>query len=80
MATKQNLHIPVALPPPRGRPAKNAGKRKRGFYERGPENPNRKPYNCSLCGLKGHNARFFSMRQGPLKDDHEQSGGGSRGD
>lgn len=63
VAMKQNLHIPVALPPPRGRPSTNTGTRKRSWYERGPDLPNKRSYNCSLCGLRGHNARICDLRQ-----------------
>lgn len=62
VAENNNLHIPVALPP-RGRPSKNTGKRKRSWFERGPARTNKRTYTCSLCGVRGHNARQCDLRQ-----------------
>lgn len=58
----EHVRIPVALPPPRGRPVKQAGKRKRSWYERGPQRAKRE-YTCSLCLLTGHTARSCELRQ-----------------
>lgn len=58
----QTLQIPVALPPPRGRPPKNASKRLRSWYERGAAQKRRR-YSCALCGLDSHTAKNCDLRQ-----------------
>lgn len=50
----ENFQVTKALLPPRGRPCKNVGKRKEGFYERGPTAKKMRSYSCSLCGRNGH--------------------------
>lgn len=65
VAQNSNVRIPVALAPPRGRPVKNAGTRKRSWFEKGPHPKNKRPYSCSLCHGKGHTAKTCSLRQGP---------------
>lgn len=59
----KHLQVPKAIPPPRGRPVKNAGKRRKGWYERGPTASKRRSYSCSLCHLTGHVAKDCSLRQ-----------------
>ena len=44
-----NLQVPKAIPPPHGRPVKNAGKRRKDWYERDPIAKKRRSYSCSLC-------------------------------
>lgn len=66
VASGHHLHIPVALPPPRGRPVKRAGKRMRSWYEKGPKKSKRQ-YTCSLCHICGHTAKSCELRQ--LFDD-----------
>ena len=58
-----NLQVPKAIPPPRGRPVKHAGKRRKGWYERGPTARKRRSYSCSLCHLEGHLANVCPLRQ-----------------
>ena len=62
VALRQHLKIPKAIPPPRGRPVKNAGKRKKGWYERGPAASKRK-YSCSLCRSETHSVTDCALRQ-----------------
>ena len=40
----KKLQVPKAIPPPRGRPPKNAGKRLRSFYELGPCKKRKRSY------------------------------------
>ena len=54
VAKEENLRIPKALPPPNGRPGENAGKRKKGFLERGPASEKRCIMKCGLCHQEGH--------------------------
>lgn len=63
VAQNLNIRIPVALPPPRGRPVKNAGTRKRSWYEKGPHPQNKRSYSCSLCHRPGHVATKCELRQ-----------------
>ena len=63
------LHLPKALPPPRGRPVKNAGLRKQGWYEHGATKPKTRVYLCSLCNLKGHTRDKCELRQMFEEDD-----------
>lgn len=58
-----NVQVPKALPPPRGRPVKNAGKRHKGWYERGPAAKKHRSYSCSLCHLSVHSAPSCPLRQ-----------------
>lgn len=59
----ESVQVPKALPPPRGRPTKTAGKRKQGFYERGPTAKRSRSYSCSLCGRDGHTKENCALRQ-----------------
>ena len=63
------LHLPKALPPPRGRPVKNAGLRKQGWHEHGATEPKTRVYMCSLCNLKGHTRDKCELRQMFEEDD-----------
>lgn len=58
-----NLQVPKALPPPRGRPVKHAGKRRKGWYERGPNAKKQRSYSCSLCHKEDHTAPNCPLRQ-----------------
>ena len=57
------LHAPKALPPPRGRPVKNAGERNQSWYEKGSARPKKRIYLCSLCKLQGHTRANCDLRQ-----------------
>ena len=57
------LHQPVALPPPRGRPRKNAGQRFRSFFERGPTTCMRRIYLCALCRQADHTRVNCPLKQ-----------------
>lgn len=57
-----NLQIPEAILHPRGKPVKNAGKRKKSWYERGPAASKRK-YSCSLCRSETHSATDCPLKQ-----------------
>jgi hypothetical protein len=57
------LHLPKALPPSRGRPVKQAGLRKQGWYEQGATKSQKRVYLCSLCNLKGHTREKCELRQ-----------------
>ena len=61
--SKKNLEIPRALPPPRGRPQKNAGVRRKGWYEQGPSTKKKRSYSCSLCHRQGHVRNHCPLRQ-----------------
>lgn len=63
----KNVHVPKATPTPRGRPAKNAGKRQKGWYEKGPETRKKLSYSCSLCRLEDYLSTGCQLRQ--LFDD-----------
>lgn len=67
VATGANLNVPKAIPPPRGRPVKNAGKRRKGWYEKGPGRNKKRSYCCSLCNVEGHTKDKCQLRQ--LFDD-----------
>jgi len=71
VAAKQNLMIPKAIPPPRGRPPKNAGKRLKQWYERGPGAKKKRVYTCSLCRGEGHTREDCFLRQ--IFDDRDDS-------
>ena len=57
------LHAPKALPPPRGRPVKNAGERNKSWYEQGSAHPKKRVYLCSLYKLQGHTRAKCDLRQ-----------------
>ena len=59
----ENLSIPLGLPPPRGRPVKNAGMRRKGWFERGPGAAKKRSYACSLFRNATHNASECPLRQ-----------------
>lgn len=71
VAKGENVRIPKALPPPRGRPVKGAGKRKKGWYERGPEAAKRRAYGCALCHQDDHNRLQCPLAQ--LYDNSQDS-------
>ena len=48
VAKGDNVNVPKALPPPRGRPVHNAGKRKKSWYENGPAPKKNRTYSCSI--------------------------------
>jgi len=58
-----HLHMPKALPPPRGRPVKNAGERKQSWYEQGTAKPKKRIYLCTLCRSKDHTREKCELRQ-----------------
>lgn len=53
VANKHNLGVPKALPPPRGRPLKGYGKRRKGWYERSPRCVKIVPTNALYVAKKG---------------------------
>ena len=57
------LHMPKALPPPRGRPVKNTGERNKTWYEQGTAKPKKRVYLCSLCHREGHKRAKCDLRQ-----------------
>ena len=57
------LHAPKALPPPRGRPVKNAGERNQSWYEKGSARPKKRIYLYSLYKLQGHTRANCDLRQ-----------------
>ncbi len=63
------LQSPKALAPPRGRPVKNAGVRKRAWYEQGAAQTKKRAYTCSLCHLQGHTRKLCDLRQMFAGDD-----------
>ena len=66
------MQMPMAIPPPRGRPLKDAGVRKRGFYEEGATKNKKRAYTCSLCMEVGHKRGACPMRQMFDEDDEEE--------
>ena len=63
VANGENLQIPKAVVPPKGRRCLNAGKRKKTFYEGGPAARSKRSYTCSLCGIAGHVKTSCVFRQ-----------------
>ena len=63
----RNLQVPKALPPPRGRPVKGTVKRKKAWYERGPDARKKRSYSGSLCGSSGHTQKSCNLRQGDFE-------------
>ena len=63
VASGNALHGPKALPPPRGRPVKNAGIRKRSWYEQGPSGNTKRAYTCSLCSQPNHTRKDCPLKQ-----------------
>ena len=62
VASGQNLRVPKAIPPTRGRPGNDAGKRKQSFYEKG-QGKKKRPHCCAYCGLPDHNRTHCPLRQ-----------------
>ena len=62
VARGRNLMVPKALPPPRGRPVMDCGKRRTSFYEKG-AGQKKRIYTCGLCRLVGHRAGQCQLRQ-----------------
>lgn len=63
VSTGNCIEVPKAIPPPRGRPTKNTGKRKKGWFEQGPSVQKKRSYTCSLCRLEGHTTAECNLRQ-----------------
>ena len=68
VASGHNLRPPKAIPPCRGRPGRDVGKRKKSFYEKG-QGEKKRPHCCSFCGLPDHNRTHCPLRQ--TEDDDE---------
>ena len=60
----QHLLGPKALAPPRGRPVKNAGMRRKSYYERASGSKNARSNRCTLCRKAGHDRTTCKNRQG----------------
>jgi hypothetical protein len=72
VATGTATQAPAALPPPRGRPPKDAGTRRKGWYEQGPGAARtRRSYTCKLCGESGHTRGDCSLRQDVEPFEHD---------
>lgn len=63
VAKGEHLHVPKALPPPKGRPVKNAGRRRKSWYEMGPNHKKQRTHSCSICRREGHSADDCPIRQ-----------------
>ena len=63
VASGDYLQSPKALPPPRGRPVKNAGVRRRSWLENGASKTKKRAYTCALCHLTGHTRKKCDLRQ-----------------
>ena len=57
------IRCPKARAPPRGRPAKNAGKRFQNFLERGTGSKQKRTYKCSFCRKEDHDIGRCPERQ-----------------
>lgn len=77
--TGGNIHIPLAIAPPRGRPFKEAGRRKRSWFERGPSRKRRRTYNCSYCSQAGHSSITCPLRQGSSEHSRTSTPGSTPG-
>ena len=64
----KNLQVPKAIVPPRGRPVKDAGTRKRSWYETG-QGHRKRAYRCGLCSSTAHRRENCPLRQ--MDDDEE---------
>lgn len=74
----QHLLGPKALAPPRGRPVKNAGTRRKSYYERASGSKNARSYRCTLCRKAGHIRATCKNRQEEQPDpDGKQSNASS---
>lgn len=65
-----HLQVPNALPPPRGRPIRNADKKLQGWYEKRPAAMKRRSYSCSVFHREGHTAGTCQLSQ--LFDDSDE--------
>ena len=63
VVSANNIKVPKAIPPPRGRLVKNADKRRKSWYKRGPTAKKPRSYYCFLWDLEGHLAAGFTLRQ-----------------
>ena len=70
-----SIRIPVAIPPPRGRPPKTASKRLKSWYERGPTSGRKRQYSCALCGESGHRRNKCARKQSFHSDVEKQAAG-----
>ena len=68
VASGKNLRVPKAIPPTRGRPGKDAGKRKQSFYEKG-QGQKKRSHCCSFCFLTDHVRTHCPLRQTEGDDD-----------
>jgi hypothetical protein len=68
VASGKNLRVPKAIPPTRGRPGNDAGKRKQSFYEKG-QGHKKRPHCCGFCGLSDHVRTHCPLRQTEGDDD-----------
>lgn len=68
VSSGQSLRVPKAIPPTRGRPGNDAGKRKQSFYEKG-QGHKKRAHCCSYCGLSDHVATHCPLRQAESSDD-----------
>ena len=59
---------PKALAPPRGRPVKNAGTRRKSYYERASGSKDARSYRCRLCRKAGHTRSTCKNQQGEGPD------------
>lgn len=57
------LYVPVTLASPRGRPPKNAAKRCKSGYKKGPNVGKQGIYCCFLCGMGTYTAKTCELRQ-----------------
>ena len=74
------LRCPKALAPPRGRPVKNAGVRRKAWYENGTTKPKKRAYVCSLCHQPKCTRDKCPLRQMNEAPAEEGEGGGVMGD
>ena len=63
VGTKENLQIPKALPPPRGRPVQRAGRRRKTWYEKGSEAKKKRVYSCYLCRMADHTVKDCFLKK-----------------
>ena len=63
VALGNHLKVPKALASPRERPVMNAGKRKKGWFERVPSTRKKKSYSYGLCHCEGHVRADCKLKQ-----------------
>lgn len=63
VAGRNDLKIPKAIAPPMGRLSKRTGKRKKGWFEMGPQQRKKRSYTCSLCHVSGHSSKECELGQ-----------------